>query len=234
MNTAPTVLFSDKTDDLDTMFLSKNLPKNKKAGLLNRLMTPLVTGGVTAGGLDYLQNKDNYGNITPTRVGLGVVNLLTGALGGNLLAKGEVTKGLGTVLLAPTKDVTLAAIPALHQLQKSQEEIAKTQEHIRKPFIDRLSTTEKGILGGAGLVGATALIPMIINMSRAAKRVGEGKSIRVSTSLRKRPNQDTDLNIGIKREEDPIKEDTEIEEQEPLKTTENEKPKGFFHKIFNS
>jgi hypothetical protein len=206
MNTKPSVLFG------------------KNASVAKNLLTPLITGGVTAGGLDYLQNKDNYSDVTPSRIGLGVVNLLTGALGGNLIRKGDVTKGLGTVLLAPTKDVALAAIPALHGLQKSQDEIAKTQEHIRKPFLDKLSPTEKTIIGGAGVLGTAALIPMILNMSRAAKRVGEGKVIRVSTSLRKRPNQDTDLNVGVI--------DLPEEESEDLSKQE-EKPKGLIKKLFN-
>ncbi len=206
MNEVPSVLFG------------------KEASIAKSLLAPLVTGGITAGGLDYLQNKDNYGDVTPSRVGLGLVNLLTGALGGNLMNKGEVTKGLGTVLLAPTKDVALAAIPALHGLQKSQDEIAKTQEYIRKPFLDKLSPTEKTILGGAGVVGTAALIPMILNMSRAAKRVGEGKSIRVSTSLRKRPNQDTDLNVGV----------VDLPEEEKEESSQQEeKPKGLIKKLFN-
>ena len=87
-----------------------------------------------------------------------------------------------------------------------------------------MSPTEKTIIGGAGVLGTAALIPMILNMSRAAKRVGEGKVIRVSTSLRKRPNQDTDLNVGVI--------DLPEEESEDLSKQE-EKPKGLIKKLFN-
>lgn len=47
--------------------------------------------------------------------------------------------------------------------------------------------------GVLSLTGALALA----NISRAAGRVGSGKVIRVSTSLRKRPGQLTDINFGV-------------------------------------
>ena len=55
--------------------------------------------------------------------------------------------------------------------------------------------------GAAGAVAAGGLsaagISALMNLSAAAKRVSEGKTIRLSTSLRKRPGHSTDINLGI-------------------------------------
>jgi hypothetical protein len=209
----PTILFDQQ----------KQKNANVLRFLAKKLMSPNVGAGLgVAGGLDYLQNKDNYSEITPTRVGLGIVNALTGGLGTNMIRSGNIPGGITTVLAAPTKDVALAAIPAVHSVHKYNTEAAKTQEHLRKSFSGKLSPTEKTILAGAGLVGAAAVIPAIVNVSRAAKRVAEGRSVRVSTSLRKRPNQITDLNVGM----------VDIPEEE-LQEQQEEKPKGFLQKIMN-
>lgn len=55
--------------------------------------------------------------------------------------------------------------------------------------------------GAAGLAVTGALtlpaVAALYHFSGAAKRISEGKSVRLSSSLRKRPNQSTDLVLGL-------------------------------------
>jgi predicted DNA-binding protein (MmcQ/YjbR family) len=83
---------------------------------------------------------------------------------------------------------------------------------------------------GAGLSALS--IPALMNLSNAAKRVGDGRSIRVSTSLRKRPNQTSDLTINVKNE-DEISD--QLDQNQPNQAQSNlpEKPKGLLSRVFN-
>ena len=49
---------------------------------------------------------------------------------------------------------------------------------------------------GVGALGMAA-IPALANISRAADRIGDGRALRMSTSIRKRPNDPNDLKIEV-------------------------------------
>lgn len=222
MNKVPTILFQDK----------------HAAGVLDivKKVAPTVLGGaITSGGLDYLAHGGDYSHVDAKRIGMGVFNALLGGLGGRAIGKGDLFDGVKTIALAPAKDVAFAAIPAIGQFQDTQKAI---QEETQKSFLEKLSPKEKVILLAAG-AGASALsIPALMNLSNAAKRVGDGRSIRVSTSLRKRPNQDSDLTINVKNQGesgDDIGETANEAHMQPnqIKSNLPQEQKGLLSKIFN-
>ena len=215
MNKVPTILFDEK-----------------RAGVLDivKKVAPSVLGGaVTSGGMDYLAHGGDYSDVDSKRIGMGVFNALLGGIGGHSIANKNLLQGVGTIALAPTKDVAFAAIPAIGQFQSTQKTI---QDEAQKSFLQKLSPKEKVILLAAG-AGLSALsIPALMNLSNAAKRVGDGKSIRVSTSLRKRPNQNSDLTINVKNQ-DETSEQPDQNNTNQAQSNLPEKPKGLLSRVFN-
>ena len=215
MNKVPTILFDEK-----------------RAGVLDivKKVAPSVLGGaVTSGGMDYLAHGGDYSDVDSKRIGMGVFNALLGGMGGHAIANKNLLQGVGTIALAPTKDVAFAAIPAIGQFQSTQKTI---QDEAQKSFLQKLSPKEKVILLAAG-AGLSALsIPALMNLSNAAKRVGDGRSIRVSTSLRKRPNQNSDLTINVKNQ-DETSEQPDQNNTNQAQSNLPEKPKGLLSRVFN-
>lgn len=221
MNKVPTILFDDK-----------------RAGALDiiKKVAPTVLGGaITSGGMDYLAHDGDYSHIDSKRIGMGIFNALIGGLGGHAIGKRNLLEGAGTIALAPTKDVAFAAIPAIGQFQSTQKTI---QDQAQKSLLEKLSPKEKVILLATG-AGISALsIPALMNLSNAAKRVGDGRSIRVSTSLRKRPNQDSDLTINVKNQDETSTEEDTLREQEQAQLNRNQsnlpqEQKGLLSRVFN-
>jgi hypothetical protein len=221
MNKVPTILFQEK-----------------QASVLNvaKAVAPSILGGaITSGGMDYLAHGGDYSHVDAKRIGMGVFNALIGGIGGHSIGNKNLLEGVKTIALAPAKDVAFAAIPAIGQFQNTQKAI---QEETQKSFLEKLSPKEKALLLAAG-VGVSALsIPALMNLSNAAKRVGDGRSIRVSTSLRKRPNQDSDLTINVKNQDEASTGEETLSEQEQAQLNKNksnlpQQQKGLLSRVFN-
>lgn len=209
--------------------MSNNFSKTSgiAGAILKKILPPVAGGAGTALGMDYIASGGDYSHVDKERVGRGVFNALLGGLGGHYLGKGDLAKGLTPIALAPTKDVAFAAIPAVKAFERNQN----------KSFLEKLSPTEKGLLLGGGAVAAATLIPAMIQINRAAKRMAEGRSIRISTSLRKRPNQNQDLTIGVRDidENEPVQESNQSHEVPPqFLSIPQSKPKGFLSGLFGA
>jgi hypothetical protein len=94
--------------------------------------------------------------------------------------------------------------------------------------------TSPAVIGGSVGLGALAMtaVPALANISRAADRIGDGRAIRMSTSIRKRPNDPSDLKLEIMT---PDQADQEAKEQlEARRKAEQEAAanKGTLSKIF--
>jgi hypothetical protein len=216
MNKVPTILFDDK-----------------RAGALDiiRKVAPTVLGSaITSGGMDYLAHGGDYSHVDSKRIGMGIFNALLGGLGARAIGKGDLFDGVKTIALAPAKDVAFAAIPAIGQFQNTQKAI---QEETQKSFLEKLSPKEKALLLAAG-VGVSALsIPALMNLSNAAKRVGDGRSIRVSSSIRKRPNQDSDLTINVRNQDVTDASQGTLNEQGQVQSNLPQEEKGLLSRVFN-
>ena len=71
-------------------------------------------------------------------------------------------------------------------------------QNSNKKFTENLSKwTAPAVIGGGVGLGALGMvaIPALSNISRAADRIGDGRALRMSTSIRKRPNHPSDLKI---------------------------------------
>jgi hypothetical protein len=216
MNKVPTILFDDK-----------------RAGALDiiRKVAPTVLGSaITSGGMDYLAHGGDYSHIDSKRIGMGIFNALIGGMGGHSIGSKNLLQGVGTIALAPTKDVAFAAIPAIGQFQSTQETI---QDEAQKSFLEKLSPKEKALLLAAG-VGVSALsIPALMNLSNAAKRIGDGRSVRVSSSIRKRPNQDSDLTINVRNQDVTDASQGTLNEQGQVQSNLPQEEKGLLSRVFN-
>jgi len=208
MNKVPTILFGEKHAGAASSIIRKIAPS-------------VLGGAITSGGMDYLAHGGDYSNIDAKRIGMGVFNAGIGAMGGHAIGNKNLLEGVGTIALAPVKDVAFSAIPAINQFESTQKTV---QDQAQKSFLDKLSPKEKVLLLATG-AGLSALsIPALMNLSRAAKRVGDGRSVRVSTSLRKRPNQDSDLTIRVKNQKD---------EPNPDELQPAPEQKGLLSRLFN-
>lgn len=88
-----------------------------------------------------------------------------------------------------------------------------------------ISGAEKALLYGGGAALGGASMVALKNISDAAKRISDGRSIRVSTSIRKRPNQDNDLRIGVQNVQGEA-------EQGGAQQAEPEKKPSFLSRVF--
>jgi hypothetical protein len=216
MNKVPTILFQEK--------------QAGAVDIIKKVAPSILGGAITSGGMDYLAHGGDYSHVDAKRIGMGVFNALLGGLGGHSIANKNLLQGVGTIALAPTKDVAFAAIPAINQFESTQKTV---QEQAQKSLLDKLSPKEKAILLATG-AGLSALsIPALMNLSNAAKRVGDGRSIRVSTSLRKRPNQDSDLTIKVKNQDELDEQDQSQTNQSQIQSNLPQEQKGLLSKIFN-
>ena len=129
------------------------------------------------------------------------------------LSKGLVTMGA----------LTPIGTNALVELPGTMSSIRNNNKNIFEKFND-LSPTQKTLAIAATGLTAAAAIPALMNISAAAKRLAEGRAVRLSTSIRKRRNQDKDLVIGVQ----PVSAPTQEEEPVP----QQEESKGFLSKIF--
>lgn len=207
---------------------------------IKKMLPALIGGAATSAGLDTISYHGDYSNITAPRVANALLNALLGAAGGHMIGKGgpeNLAHGATVIGTAPIKDVALAAAPALQAYARNAD----------KSFWDKMSPTQKYIVGGGTAIGVASLIPALRSINRAASRMAEGRAIRVSTSLRKRPNQLRDLNIGIENvgapiagSAEPAAENAEAVPVDPNYTqipvqlpVEPPKPKGFFGRLLS-
>lgn len=199
-----------------------NLSGDALKAAFKKVLPALVGGAGTSAAMDAMAYHGDYKNINSSRVFNALFNAMLGATGGHIMSGGgtqNIVRGAEIIGLAPVKDMAIASVPALQAYARNAD----------KSLWDRLSTPQKYIAGGGAALGAAALVPALMSINRAAKRIAEGRSIRVSTSLRKRPNQDRDLNIGIENiQPEPAAEQSVAADvqQEP------EKAKGFFGRLF--
>jgi len=163
------------------------------------LVNALIRAGTGAGlafGYDKAFYNTGSGEWDSARKVNLMKNLLLGSLAGKNLI-GSMEKGkfvrptdmqqmFGAIeagVLPPVIGSALEGVGALHKYKDQ-----KIQS----------SSVPGALLAGGGLLTAAALVPALISINRAAKRIGDGRAIRLSTSLRKRPKQDQDLIIGVR------------------------------------
>jgi hypothetical protein len=145
-----------------------------------------------------------------------LIGTLSGAYtGGTIARKGSVGTGTrlenlmggiadskGAIIGSLASDAMLAPSAALvnASLQKTKQEVAQGQVMPTDAagMWDYTKNNPGKVMAGAGVasLGAAGLYALI-QAARAARRIGDGHAIRVSTSLRKRPGQSTDLNLGF-------------------------------------
>jgi hypothetical protein len=192
---------------------------------------PAAAGAIgTSLGLDLISHGGDYSNISGGRVANAVLNALLGGAGGHRM-KTDLFQGAGTIGLAPMKDFALAGVGAAHEAEKALKNLNK-KDPIKEAIKDYLIPgAGLAILGGTAAATASAAIPALQNISRAADRVGDGRAIRVSTSIRKRPNQTGDLKLVVMSPEQ-AKEIEEARRQEREDSAEVEPPKGLLSRIF--
>ena len=195
----PSILFNSKTAALSPEALKK-------------VLSMVGGGAVTSGIMDAYQNQGDYSHFDKNRVLNLVVNSALGAEGGHLISKGpeHVGAGIGVMALAPAKDALLG-VPAW---MKQNEKFMKSQEG-RSGF----SPLEKGLALGGGALLLSQAMPALANISQAAKRIGSGHAVRVSTSVRH-------SNVPASDFADP-------EAPQITVPPEKEKPKGFLSRLLH-
>lgn len=163
MTSKPSILFS-KVAGPDISLIKKILPS-------------LIGGGVTAGSLDLLQNRDNYSHVDASRGVNFILNAALGALGGHEMTRegGSAARGIAEIAAAPAKDMYLNASTTLRDASKYMN-----SQH-PSPGLTNL---DKVILFGGGALTLATALPALRHISDAASRIGSGHAIRVSTSIR--------------------------------------------------
>lgn len=129
-----------------------------------------------------------------------VISTAAGGVGGLYLAEkilqalGKKSGLMGT--LGATKIPLIAAVGG-EIAPAALSTLRSAKERMDRPSAPGISGLEKSLLYGGGAALGGASMVALKHISDAAKRISEGRSIRISTSLRKRPNQDNDLRIGV-------------------------------------
>lgn len=151
---------------------------------------PVVTGLGALGGLRYGQELSKA--------------LQAGQANGSRLAStigkfiSDKSLGMGGTVLGADVLGTSAATGSMRGLDliKANTEVAKQKlNEVAGSVSDRFPGGMAGLVG-AGIL-STAGAMALWNISRAANRVADGRVIRTSLSLRKRPGQITDVNFGV-------------------------------------
>ena len=97
--------------------------------------------------------------------------------------------GIAAMILGEAAPATIRSIRSGIEAQNANKGLSDT---INKWTVPALVGGGVG-LGALGMVAA----PALANISRAAGRIGDGRALRMSTSIRKRPNDPNDLKIEI-------------------------------------
>lgn len=127
--------------------------------------------------------------------------------------------GLAMTELTVAAPLTNAAVESI----ATQKAYQNSNKSIFEKFND-LSPLQKTLAVAASGLTAAVAVPALMNLSAAAKRLADGRAVRLSTSIRKRRNQDKDLVIGVQ----PVSAPASEEEPAP----QQEESKGFLSKIF--
>jgi hypothetical protein len=178
----------------------------KRANPAARALGAIGLGGAGAYGAHELGKHLDYN--VPEKV----LSILSGAsVGGLAYAK---MNPLLAKLLIPAIVAGEAAPAALRGIRAAVDNQRAQAAAAKSPA--------KYILPAAAAGVGLATVPALMNISRAADRVADGRAIRVSTSLRKRPNSVSDLKLVVMS---PEEKDREIEKQELMKQ-EKEQRRG--------
>jgi len=159
--------------------------KAAKAGPRGQAITALLTGIGSAGFFDQTADPDRTIESTlrpwewdKERSLMGVLNALLGGVGGQRLAVNQVGQGLGSIALAPTKDLAIKGVGSLYRIDEAAEEAAKTfaveRDQMENPVEEAPATTwtehvPKGVWAGAGALGLGALGLLAVNARRKHK-----------------------------------------------------------------
>jgi len=172
----------------------------------------LIMGSIglaAAGGMDYIIHDGDYEHVNKGRVANGVLNALLGTGAAlNYKNPGAAVAMAGGMI---GKDLALNTLPLVTEANKTLKDINS----------DKMMKYLPGIAAGATLGLSAAAIPALINVSRAADRVADGKSIRTSTAIRRKPGRQSDIVIAMGEPE-----------QRPDVPTEQNKSKTLWQLIF--
>jgi hypothetical protein len=200
-------------------------PENKKDSFPNLkklaispLLRNILVGAGTGTGLATFWDQAQYGGegFSGTRALNYAKNFGMGASAPFLFKNHPSVAVTELTVAAP---LTNAAVESI----KTQQAYQKANKNIFEKFND-LSPTQKTLAVAASGLTAAVAVPALMNLSSAAKRLADGRAVRLSTSIRKRRNQDKDLVIGVQ----PVSAPTQ--EEEPA--SQQEESKGFLSKIF--
>mgnify|MGYP005867051135 CR=1 FL=1 len=188
---------------------------NKKANI-GKLLASI---GLGAGGAGIAYSLGQHLDYNPTEK---LLSLMSGGMGGAAIPyltrdmnAAKMVKAMPLLIAAEMAPAGLRGIRAMIESQKAKESFSNN------PIVKYVAPAA---LAGAGL----ATVPALINISRAADRIGDGKSIRLSTSIRKRPNDPSDLKLVIMSPDEAEAEQRQAEEEK----ARQEKNKGFLNKFF--
>ena len=159
------------------------------AGPLLRGLFGAAAGG--AGGYEISKAQGYDPLATTTSV------MLNAATGAEAMNHPALLRDPKFLTMAAGKEIVPQAVTALHAGTSAMDRIGPNAPGAPTASMIPGGLTGKVVAGtGLAALGATGLAALY-QMSRAYKRLGDGHAIRVSTSLRKRPGQSTDLNLGI-------------------------------------
>lgn len=160
----------------------------KKAAISKDAIKASIAGLVAAGGMDYIIHDGDYSELTKGRVANSILNGIIGtgaALHG--IKNKDVPGALGMVGAMIGKDLALTTLPL----------VSRANETLRGYNEPSISKYLPAIATGLSAAAVLPAIPALINISRAADRVGDGRSIRTSTIIRRRPGETSDMTIGL-------------------------------------
>jgi len=167
----------------------------EKIAVGNLVKTLAYVGSAAAGGgLAYGLGKGLDYN--PVEKG---VSLASGALGGMVLphmlmdATSKMPKALAVkmgILAMIGGELAPASLRFMRSGIESQKAVEEAAKASKPGWVTPL------LAGAAGATAITAA-PALYNISRAAKRIGDGRAMRMSTSIRKRPGDPNDLRIEV-------------------------------------
>lgn len=175
----------------------------EKLGSLRGRIIGGILGGLTSGAIS-ANSARNYDLSVGESVLPVAASVVSGAYGGQAIARDRLAHGFWKAVGMHKTPVALTALSDMYAVPTQvllKENIKKTKLEVDKLKTPPAAPKSSFPGGTAGMVGAGVLslaaLRALYNLGSAADRISDGRAIRVSTSLRKRPNQVTDLNLGI-------------------------------------
>jgi len=143
--------------------------------------------------------------------------------------KGIYTKAPAIMVASELPAAMIRGVRAFVESQKAQQakDVGAVAQTVNATVENKKSLMDYALPLGVGALGLAAL-PAIFNVSRAADRLGDGRALKLSTSIRKRPNDPSDLKLVVMSKEEQEREQMESEAKNKARARKRNENTGWF------